>query len=133
MGHAHFMRLHVSPQLFCTEWYYTVFAYILPLPLVLRVWDVFLTDGTKALHRFALTILSRIKPRLLQTDYETTVMRIKSVRDDDIFISPEDERPGDSFIRDSFKYKVTNRSLHKLTQELLKIAKSQDPPPLSKN
>jgi len=126
--HAHFLRLHVSPQIFCAEWYFTVFSYTLPLILTQRVWDVFLIDGTKALHRFALTMLARLKPLILFQDFGTTIRILKSAKTftkvNALFFDKDDIKPGDGFISQSFKYKVTNRSLHTLSRDLLKIVNS---------
>jgi len=124
--HAHFLRLHVSPQIFCAEWYFTIFSYTLPLTLTQRVWDVYLVDGTKALHRFALTMLARLKPLILFQDFSTTIRILKSAKTltkvNELFFDKSDVKPGDGFINQSFKYKITNRSLHTLSNGLLKIA-----------
>jgi len=126
--HAHFLELHVSPQIFCAEWYFTIFSYTLPLPLTQRVWDVYLVDGTKALHRFALTMLDRLKQQILDKDFGTTIRILKSAKTftkvNELFFDKSDVRPGDGFINQSFKYKITNRRLHTLSNDLLKIASS---------
>jgi len=126
--HAHFIKLHISPELFCAEWYFTLFSYVLPLPLTQRVWDVFFIDGTKALHRFALVLLARLKPLILFKDFETTMGVLKSAKSNSdvkqLFFNKSDEKPGDGFIAQSFKYKVTNRSLFNLSSKLLNIVQA---------
>jgi len=130
--HAHFLELHVSPQIFCAEWYFTIFSYTLPLPLTQRVWDVYFVDGTKALHRFALTMLDRLKPLILDKDFGTTIRILKSAKTftkvNELFFDKSDVRPGDGFINQSFKYKITNRGLHTLSNDLLKVASNFNKP-----
>jgi len=41
-----------------------------------------------------------------------------------LFFDKSDEKLGDGFIRQSFKYKVTNRSLYNLSSKLLEIVQS---------
>merc|ERR1719397_1406421 len=100
--HAHFMKHRISPEIVCAAWYFTLFSFILPLPLTQRVWDVFLVDGTKALHRFALVVLARLKPLILFQDFETTLRVIKSARTrskaEQLFFDKTDVKPGDGFI-----------------------------------
>lgn len=52
--HAHFLKSHLSPDLYLLDWIYTVFAKAMPLDVACRVWDVFLRDGEEFLFRSAL-------------------------------------------------------------------------------
>jgi len=126
--HAHFLKHSISPEIFCSEWYFTLFSFVLPIQLTQRVWDVFLVDGTKALHRFALVVLTRLKPLILNQDFETTLRVLKSAKSSSnserLFYDQTDAKPGDGFIRQSFDYKITNKSLHNLSCNLLKIVTS---------
>ncbi len=59
-------RLQIPPELYATEWFMTLFTYRgIPLSCAARIWDVFLVDGWKAVHRVALAILylSQVRPR----------------------------------------------------------------------
>jgi len=128
--HMHFNRLRISPEIFCAEWYFTLFSYTLPIALTKRVWDVYLIDGAKALHRFALTLLARLKPVLLFKDYVATLDLLKSAKSIEnanlLFFDANEAKLGDGFIKQSFKYKVTNRSLHILSSVLLEIVSSRN-------
>lgn len=41
----HLQKHGVGPLLYMTEWFLCLFARTLPFPTVLRVWDVFLSEG----------------------------------------------------------------------------------------
>merc|ERR1719397_1759688 len=96
--HAHFLKHCISPEIFCSEWYFTLFSFVLPLEVTQRVWDVFLVDGTKALHRFALVVLTRLKPLMLFQDFETTLKVLKSAKSTskakELFCDQTDVKPG---------------------------------------
>jgi hypothetical protein len=59
--HAH----GVVAELFVTRWFVALFANSLPPETTLRVWDAFLLEGTKVLHRVGLALLRVAEPRLL--------------------------------------------------------------------
>ena len=56
----------VAAELFATRWFVAIFANSLPIETTLRVWDVFLLEGCKVLHRVALALLRIAEPRLLE-------------------------------------------------------------------
>ena len=55
----------VIAELFATRWFVALFANSLPIETTLRVWDAFLLEGTKVLHRVGLALLRVAEPRLL--------------------------------------------------------------------
>ena len=55
----------VIAELFATRWFVALFANSLPIETTLRVWDAFLLEGTKVLHRVGLALLRIAEPRLL--------------------------------------------------------------------
>ena len=61
------LRLHgVIAELFATRWFVALFANSLPIETTLRVWDAFLLEGQKVLHRVGLAMLRVAEARLLQ-------------------------------------------------------------------
>lgn len=56
----HFEEQSISPFMFATDWFMTMFVTALPLPSVERVWDLFLVDGWKALFQTGLAILAQM-------------------------------------------------------------------------
>ena len=62
----HLHRRGVVPSLYATQWFLTLFAYRFPLQLVLRVYDLVLSEGLEgALLKFALALMQRNAPALL--------------------------------------------------------------------
>jgi hypothetical protein len=70
----HLDSVGVSPDLYCLDWFMTLFTHALPLDAAARVWDVFVfeinrdddTHGTLFLHRVALGLLKLLEPELLR-------------------------------------------------------------------
>lgn len=54
---AHFDRNHISPELYATEPFITLFAKSTPLPLVYAVWDIYLIEADSFLHYFIMLAL----------------------------------------------------------------------------
>ncbi|KAI7089089.1 RabGAP/TBC [Hortaea werneckii] len=63
--YCHLRRRHVSPQLYATQWFLTLFAYRFPLQLVLRVHDLMLSEGLTAILRFGIVLMQRNREALL--------------------------------------------------------------------
>ncbi|KAG0278318.1 hypothetical protein BGZ96_002443 [Linnemannia gamsii] len=57
----------VSPIMYITPWFLTLFTLSLPWASVLRVWDVFYFDGVKTLFRIGLGILQICRSTLLES------------------------------------------------------------------
>lgn len=70
-----FVSIHHASAVFVTQFAHTpcrrrrfvaLFANSLPVETTLRVWDAFLLEGSKVLHRIGLAILRIAEPKLLQ-------------------------------------------------------------------
>jgi len=65
---ARHMALHcVHADFFSTRWFVAIFANTLPIETTLRVWDCFLLEGIKLVHRVGLALLRVAERRLLRT------------------------------------------------------------------
>eukprot|EP00659_Diplonema_papillatum_P014014 gene14014-21428_t len=53
----HFEQQGVSVSFFASQWFMTLFVYIFPFKLLLRVWDIFLVEGWKIIFRVAVALL----------------------------------------------------------------------------
>lgn len=66
-SHAHpdskFQR-QPTVALSCTSWFMSLFVGVLPIEVVLRVWDAFLFEGPRALFRYALAIFKLGEPEI---------------------------------------------------------------------
>ena len=64
--YCHLHRRGVNPQLYATQWFLTLFAYRFPLQLVLRVYDLILSEGLEgAIVKFGVVLMQKNKEQLL--------------------------------------------------------------------
>eukprot|EP00004_Rigifila_ramosa_P006575 TRINITY_DN1740_c0_g1_i2.p1 TRINITY_DN1740_c0_g1~~TRINITY_DN1740_c0_g1_i2.p1 ORF type:complete len:170 (-),score=34.57 TRINITY_DN1740_c0_g1_i2:30-539(-) len=61
----HFQREGVAVVIYLPAWLHSLFSLVLPLPALLRVWDVFFFDGVDSLLKVGLALLT-----LLASDLE---------------------------------------------------------------
>ncbi|OJD33339.1 gtpase activating protein [Diplodia corticola] len=65
--YCHLHRRGVSPQLYATQWFLTLFAYRFPLQLVLRIYDLILSEGLEsAILKFGIVLMQRNSQTLLE-------------------------------------------------------------------
>ncbi|KAJ1731860.1 hypothetical protein LPJ72_003722 [Coemansia sp. Benny D160-2] len=64
--HAHLAEQGCDALMYATPWFMTVFTLSLPWPAALRVWDLFVYRGCKALFRVALAITDLASAYLLE-------------------------------------------------------------------
>lgn len=64
--YCHLHRRGVSPQLYATQWFLTLFAYRFPLQLVLRIYDLILSEGLEsAIMKFGIVLMQKNADTLL--------------------------------------------------------------------
>ncbi|KAK4518141.1 uncharacterized protein ATC70_001492 [Mucor velutinosus] len=70
--HAFLSAQGIHPQMYASQWFLTVFAYILPLPLIFRIYDIMLAEGvTETVMRIALALLKKsTHPIVALTEFE---------------------------------------------------------------
>ena len=66
----------VCAELFATRWFVATFANALPVETTLRVWDTFMLEGVKVLHRVGLSLLKLCEPRLLRCADQQEVLSV---------------------------------------------------------
>lgn len=58
--YCHLRRRDVKPQLYATQWFLTLFAYRFPLQLVLRIYDLILSEGLEsAILKFGIVLMQK--------------------------------------------------------------------------
>ncbi|KAH6900080.1 rab-GTPase-TBC domain-containing protein [Thelonectria olida] len=78
--YCHLHRKGISPHLYATQWFLTLFAYRFPLQLVLRIYDLIFSEGLSAILRFGLVLMQKNAATLLKlSDMQqlTTYLRDK--------------------------------------------------------
>ncbi|OAA79242.1 GTPase activating protein (Gyp5) [Akanthomyces lecanii RCEF 1005] len=63
--YCHLKRRGISPHLYATQWFLTLFAYRFPLQLVLRIYDLIFTEGLSAILRFGIVLMQKNASLLL--------------------------------------------------------------------
>ncbi|ETO23315.1 hypothetical protein RFI_13865 [Reticulomyxa filosa] len=137
----------INIQSFVSEWFMTLFSYVLPLIVTFRVFDLFLVDGFKVyffffffffltkifLDLFACFLLLRRHYieldwpsyhvqkvyHLMALEDDAILMYLKQFPDSGIFLNPDDEEDGDTFIEHALSFKMTNSELHLICTDLL--------------
>jgi len=106
----HFAKHNITTDLFLPEWFMTLFTYrAFPPEMSARIWDWFLADGWKVLHRVALAVLKTSEQTLMEFEFEGMIQYLKLFPDQGVF------QP-DQLLATARSFKVTNRLLHRLTQ-----------------
>ncbi|KAM0556811.1 hypothetical protein ACHAPJ_005871 [Fusarium lateritium] len=57
--YCHLHRKGISPHLYATQWFLTLFAYRFPLQLVLRIYDLIFSEGLSAVLRFGIVLMQK--------------------------------------------------------------------------
>jgi hypothetical protein len=63
--YCHLHRRQVTPHLYATQWFLTLFAYRFPLQLVLRIYDLILSEGLEAILKFGIVLMQKNAVTLL--------------------------------------------------------------------
>ncbi|KAM5446390.1 hypothetical protein MaudCBS49596_006649 [Microsporum audouinii] len=96
---CHLHRRGVSPGLYATQWFLTLFAYRFPLQLVLRIYDLIFEEGLEStILRFAVAIMQRNVETLLAMNDMTTLTNFVKEKVFDVYI---DQQPTPSSILES--------------------------------
>ena len=109
--HEHLDMNGIAPSLYATQWFLTVFAYNMPFELVLRIWDVFLSEGPKIPFRFALSFMQHFDLQIRQGDLEHIITTLKDIHHDPAM---EDT---DAVVERAMKVRLTGRQLSELAHE----------------
>lgn len=76
--YCHLHRRGISPHLYATQWFLTLFAYRFPLQLVLRIYDLILSEGLSAILRFGIVLMQKNASILLGiSDMQQLTMHLK--------------------------------------------------------
>ena len=97
--YCHLRRREVKPQLYATQWFLTLFAYRFPLQLVVRIYDLILTDGLEAaILKFGLVLMQKNAETLLGMKDMSSLTNFLKERLFDVYI---DKAPSANSIREN--------------------------------
>ncbi|OHW90241.1 TBC domain-containing protein [Colletotrichum incanum] len=136
--YCHLRRRSISPHLYATQWFLTLFAYRFPLQLVLRIYDLILSEGLSAILRFGIVLMQKNVANLLAISdmqqltvflkdklfdaYIDTAPSAGSILENGFFGSSSSSMDkevyrADQFVRDACDIKITPEILKAYTLE----------------
>lgn len=97
--YCHLNRRGVTPKLYATQWFLTLFAYRFPLQLVMRVFDLVLSEGLEgAILKFGMAVVQRNVSTLLAMDDMAALTNFLKEKLFDVYI---DQTPSHKSILES--------------------------------
>eukprot|EP01122_Echinamoeba_exundans_P009352 TRINITY_DN3284_c0_g1_i1.p1 TRINITY_DN3284_c0_g1~~TRINITY_DN3284_c0_g1_i1.p1 ORF type:complete len:486 (+),score=65.15 TRINITY_DN3284_c0_g1_i1:45-1502(+) len=73
----HLKQENVSPLMYASEWFSTIYSYNFPFELTCRIWDIFLVEGLNYLLKIGLAILKIAEKDVLKLRFEQIILHLK--------------------------------------------------------
>ncbi|CAG8983045.1 hypothetical protein HYALB_00006073 [Hymenoscyphus albidus] len=108
--YCHLQRRQVTPHLYATQWFLTLFAYRFPLQLVLRIYDLILSEGLAAILKFGVVLMQKNAATLLGMN---DMLALTSFLKDQLFDVYIDSSPSKSSILESGFFGNSGASIDK--------------------
>lgn len=108
--YCHLHRKQVTPHLYATQWFLTLFAYRFPLQLVLRIYDLILSEGLEAILKFGIVLMQKNAQTLLGMNDMVTLTNFLKDRLFDVYI---DQTPSAGSILESGFFGSSGASIDK--------------------
>ena len=64
----HFQEIGMNIEIFATDWYFTLFANVIPTEQMNHFFDRFFVHGWCFFHKFTLTLLRILEPQILEME-----------------------------------------------------------------
>ena len=97
--YCHLSRRGVTPHLYATQWFLTLFAYRFPLQLVLRIYDLILSEGLEsAILKFGIVLMLKNADKILEMKDMAVLTTYLKERIFDVYI---DKSPSASSVLES--------------------------------
>lgn len=108
--YCHLARRQVTPHLYATQWFLTLFAYRFPLQLVLRIYDLILSEGLEAIIKFGIVLMQKNAATLLAMNDMAALTNFLKDRVFDVYI---DQSPSAGSILESGFFGSSGASIDK--------------------
>jgi hypothetical protein len=108
--YCHLHRRQVTPHLYATQWFLTLFAYRFPLQLVLRIYDLILSEGLEAILKFGIVLMQKNAATLLAMNDMSALTSFLRDKLFDVYI---DQSPSSGSILDSGFFGNSGASIDK--------------------
>ena len=117
---AHFKEIGISASMYASQWFLTLFGNTLPLPLVFRIFDMFMLEGTLAVFRAAMTILTLSSSFLLRNNFEEVMRHLSKSG-----LQERHSERMDEFMRELLATKIPLKKLDKLEKDYCKLKQQE--------
>ncbi|KAI6709459.1 hypothetical protein JHW43_007999 [Diplocarpon mali] len=108
--YCHLRRRQVTPHLYATQWFLTLFAYRFPLQLVLRIYDLILSEGLEAIIKFGIVLMQKNAAALIAISDMVALTSFLKDRLFDVYI---DQAPSAGSILESGFFGSSGASIDK--------------------
>lgn len=105
----HFEQNGLSDDSWVIKWMLSLYTAVLPMPLVLRVWDHFLAVGVKVVLKVGLTLLREFQQQMMQMDIEQLGEFMRAL--DGLEIQPE------GFMDKAKRYRLSDKRLQEFESQ----------------
>ncbi|XP_025078772.1 growth hormone-regulated TBC protein 1-A-like isoform X2 [Pomacea canaliculata] len=115
--YEHFNKAGVSWALIAMKWFICLYADVLPVETVLRIWDCLFYEGWKILLRVALVLFVKNKAKLMAaSDFSSIIDVVKGMVNDPVVVNCH------TFMQSIFKDtgSMPRAKLHKLREECIR-------------
>ncbi len=68
----------ISSEIYCVQWFVTLFSVDFDSPALYTIWDLFLLRGWKFMFQLSLAVLQQLSPAICALDCESTIACLKS-------------------------------------------------------
>ncbi|KAL4252784.1 Rab GTPase-activating TBC domain-containing protein [Abortiporus biennis] len=129
--HVHFIRQGIKSNMYCSQWFLTMFSYRFPIDIVFRIYDNCLASGIEAMFAFSTVLLSKNEETLLELKFDqllnflnTKVFEVYEIKSDDD--SGDVKYDVDQFVHDAIGLKITPFMLDTYAREYDEMVRTRD-------
>lgn len=75
----------ITCELFCVQWFVTLFSYDFDFPALYTIWDLFLLHKWKFVFQMSIAVLQQMEEKIEKLDYEHLIHYMKNAIRDRLF------------------------------------------------
>ncbi|RNF05532.1 rab-like GTPase activating protein [Trypanosoma rangeli] len=79
--YSHFESVGMHPSFYASQWFMTLFVYHFPFRALLRVWDIFMSEGWKIIFRVAIALMKWEEKRLVKMPFDEAIPALKKMHE----------------------------------------------------
>ena len=130
----HLVKQGIKSSMYASQWFLTFFAYKFPLDIVLRIYDIIVTQGMESILKFAVNLMIQNESNLLALSFDKLLEFLKdklfNVYIAEAFIKDDKGKKRFSLLRSATSTPATYYKLDELVQDSMQV--NVDPVELTK-